>query len=43
VEGLTTLDRIRASIAGWVNHLRYGNTVGLRKAVLGQRVYPPHV
>jgi RNA-directed DNA polymerase len=28
--------RITASVQGWVNHARYGNTVGLRKAVLGQ-------
>lgn len=25
-----------ASIRGWVNHARHGNTVGLRKAVLGK-------
>lgn len=25
---------LRASIRGWVNHVRYANTVGLRKAVL---------
>jgi hypothetical protein len=23
-----------ASVKGWTNHVRYGNTVGLRKAVL---------
>ncbi len=28
-------ERVRASIAGWVGHVRYGNTVGLREAVLG--------
>jgi len=28
---LTDLD---ASVQGWVNHIRYGNTVGLRKAML---------
>jgi RNA-directed DNA polymerase len=28
------LDRVNASVQGWVNHVRYGNTVGLRKAVL---------
>jgi hypothetical protein len=26
--------RRSAGLAGWVNHARYGNTVGLRKAVL---------
>lgn len=25
---------LAASLSGWVNHARYGNTVGLRKAVL---------
>jgi hypothetical protein len=25
---------LRASIQGWINHARWGNTVGLRKAVL---------
>jgi hypothetical protein len=28
--------RVTASVQGWVNHVRYGNTVGLRKAVLGR-------
>ncbi|MCB0214318.1 MAG: RNA-dependent DNA polymerase [Anaerolineae bacterium] len=27
-------DEVTASVQGWVNHIRYGNTVGLRKAVL---------
>jgi len=30
-----TLDQLTASAQGWANHTRYGNTVGLRKAVLG--------
>ena len=30
------LSRMTASVQGWVNHVRYGNTVGLRKAVLGR-------
>jgi hypothetical protein len=29
------LARVSASMQGWVNHVRYGNTVGLRQAVLG--------
>lgn len=29
------LQKITASVKGWANHVRYGNTVGLRKAVLG--------
>lgn len=28
------VSRITASVQGWVNHVRYGNTVGLRKAIL---------
>ena len=28
-------EAIEASAEGWVGHARYGNTVGLRKAVLG--------
>lgn len=31
-------ERLQASLQGWVNHVRYGNTVGLRKAVLGGRM-----
>lgn len=31
-----TLDELTASVRGWVNHTRYGNTVGLRKTVLGK-------
>lgn len=26
---------VEASVQGWINHVRYGNTVGLQKAVLG--------
>ena len=32
--GEISLDQISASVQGWVNHLRYGNTAGLRKAIL---------
>ncbi len=35
-EGKTPLREVTASVQGWVNHVRYGNTVGLRKAVLGR-------
>ena len=35
-DGSVTLDQVTASVRGWVNHVRYGNTVGLRKAVLGR-------
>jgi RNA-directed DNA polymerase len=34
-EGLLSLTELDASVQGWVNHIRYGNTVGLRKAILG--------
>ncbi len=28
--------KITASVQGWINHVRYGNTIGLRKAVLSR-------
>ena len=34
--GLTTEDKLHASIRGWLNHIRYGNTVGLAKSILGR-------
>ncbi len=34
-DGQITLEQVTASARGWVNHTRYGNTVGLRSAVLG--------
>lgn len=30
------LKELSASVRGWINHVRYGNTIGLRKAVLGR-------
>ncbi|MDN3513715.1 MAG: RNA-directed DNA polymerase [Candidatus Brocadia sp.] len=30
------LSRVSASVLGWVNHVRYGNTIGLCKSVLGK-------
>ena len=36
--GQLPIDRLTATVQGWVNHVRYGNTVGLRKAVLGSVV-----
>ncbi len=39
--GELSLDDVNVSIAGWVNHTRYGNTVGLRKAILGAFHIPP--
>ena len=32
--GTRGVDDVRASIRGWVNYVRYANSVGLRKAVL---------
>jgi hypothetical protein len=32
--GMISTDELVASIDGWVNHVRYGNTVGLRKEML---------
>jgi len=40
--GQITLDRATASVRGWVNHVRYGNTIGLRKSLLhGVQMKPP--
>ena len=32
--GLISDESLSASIQGWIAHVRYGNTVGLRKSVL---------
>ncbi|MEM7119142.1 MAG: RNA-directed DNA polymerase [Chloroflexota bacterium] len=41
--GEISLETVTQSVQGWVNHTRFGNTVGLRKALLTQeRVRPPH-
>jgi RNA-directed DNA polymerase len=42
-QGTEPVTRITASVRGWVNHARYGNTVGLRKCLFSQmplRRYP---
>lgn len=36
-----SFDQLTASVQGWVNHVRYGNTIGLRKAVLTRQMIPP--
>jgi len=36
--GETPLETVTASVQGWSNHVRYGNTVGLRKAILSHCV-----
>ncbi|GJL62687.1 MAG: hypothetical protein NPIRA04_13410 [Nitrospirales bacterium] len=33
-KGTLSQDTVKASVQGWVNHVRYGNTIGLRKHVL---------
>ncbi len=35
--GEIPLEEVNASVQGWVNHARYGNTAGLRKALLSKR------
>lgn len=39
--GVLPQQAVTASVQGWVNHVRYGNTVGLRKRVLGSVVIRP--
>lgn len=34
VAGEVALDRVEASVRGWINHVRYGDTWGLRRATL---------
>lgn len=38
--GEITYEKLLASIRGWVNHVRYGDTWGLRRAMLGNVVIP---
>ncbi|NOZ28401.1 MAG: RNA-dependent DNA polymerase [Chloroflexi bacterium] len=38
--GQATLDDLNASVRGWVNHVRYGNTIGLRKAMFADIILP---
>jgi hypothetical protein len=33
-DGRLSLDQVTASVQGWVNHARYGDTWGLRRALL---------
>lgn len=40
-QGLLSLDDLTASVQGWLNHVRYGNTVGLQKALLAKAIIPP--
>ncbi len=38
--GKIPLENVTASVQGWVNHVRYANTVGLRKSILGKLKIP---
>ena len=40
--GEIPLDKVTASVQGWINHARFANTAGLRKAVVGAvNLVPP--
>ncbi|MCB0033989.1 MAG: hypothetical protein KDE51_08220 [Anaerolineales bacterium] len=39
--GRISFEQLTASVQGWVNHVRYGNMVGLRTAVLQEIRIPP--
>ncbi len=39
-DGQIEMSQLDASVRGWVNHVRYGNTLGLRKAILTRRTIP---
>jgi hypothetical protein len=34
--GALPLEKLHASIQGWVNHVRYGDTLGLRRSILNR-------
>jgi len=36
-----SLDQLSASVQGWTNHVRFGNTIGLRKSIFGKTIIPP--
>ena len=43
-DGEISLEQVSASVQGWINHVRYGNTLGLRTAVLDSVPFrPPRV
>lgn len=37
-QGRIPMNRIRDSVMGWINHVRYGDTDGLRTALMGKHV-----
>jgi len=40
-DGEITLEQVTASVQGWVNHARYGDTLTLREALLGSVIVSP--
>ena len=38
--GELALDDVTTGVQGWINHVRYGNTIGLRKSVFARRMIP---
>lgn len=40
-DGELKLDRLSASVRGWVNHARHGDTYGLRRSLLGGALVSP--
>jgi len=38
--GEITFEQLNASVQGWINHVRYGDTWGLREAILSQHLIP---
>ena len=39
-KGEIELEEMSASVRGWANHVRYGNTIGLRKTLFSQPIPP---
>jgi hypothetical protein len=37
-KGELPLEKVTASVQGWTNHVRYANSVGLRKALLARTI-----
>ena len=34
--GELSLEKVTASVQGWINHVRYANSIGLRKAMFAK-------
>lgn len=39
-DGWLSLEQLNASVRGWVNHARYGDTEGLRRALFERVIVP---